>query len=114
LAQGFVFRRVPQGSPTLRVTTDSILVRDGELPAAALGDGAVVLSLRAGAYFGFNRVGTEIWEMLAAPCRVGEIFHALAQRHEVDDETLARDVTPFLETLVEQHLLRVVEAGGTR
>lgn len=98
----------------MRVTIDSILVRDGKLPAAALGDGAVVLSLRAGAYFGFNRVGSEIWDMLAAPCRVGEIFRALAQLHEVDDQILARDVTPFLETLVEQRLLRVVKAGDAR
>ena len=37
-----------------------MLVRDSALPAAALDDGAVVLSLRAGAYFDFNRVAAEI------------------------------------------------------
>ena len=39
--------------------------------------------------------------MLAEPCRVSDIFHSLAKRHDVDTETLARDVTPFLQTLVE-------------
>ena len=91
-----------------------MLVRDSALPAAALDDGAVVLSLRAGAYFDFNRVAAEIWEMLAAPCRVGEIFRTLVQNYDVDADTLARDVTPFLETLVDERLLRVVDAGGAR
>jgi hypothetical protein len=39
---------------------------------------------------------------------VSEIFDALADRHDVDAETLARDVTPFLQTLVEQRLIRVI------
>jgi len=52
--------------------------------------------------------------MLAEPCRVGQIFGALAERHDVDVETLARDVTPFLQTLVENRLVRVVEPGDVR
>ena len=52
--------------------------------------------------------------MLAAPCRVGEIFRTLVQNYDVDADTLARDVTPFLETLVDERLLRIVDAGGAR
>ena len=98
----------------MNVTIDSILVRDNEPAAAALDDGAVVLSVRAGAYFAFNNVATEIWSMLAEPCRVGEIFEQLTEDHDVDDETLVRDVTPFLQTLVEQRLVRLVDPGNVR
>jgi hypothetical protein len=98
----------------LGVTVKSILIRDKEPTAAALDEGVVVLSVRAGAYFGFNRVATEIWSMLAEPCAVGEIFERLAEHHDVDDETLARDVTPFLQTLVEQRLVRVIDPGDMR
>jgi hypothetical protein len=41
--------------------------------------------------------------MLAEPCRVGKIFDCLSRRDV--DETLTRDVTPFLQTLVEQQLV---------
>lgn len=95
----------------MNVTIDSVLVRDEEPKTAALDEGAVVLSIRAGSYFGLNAVASEIWEMLAEPCRVGVIFDALALRHEVDAQTLARDVTPFLQTLVERRLARVVAPG---
>ncbi len=96
------------------VTIDSILVRDDEPAAVALADGVVVLSVRAGAYFGFNRVASEIWTMLAAPCRVGEIFKQLALTHDADGETIARDVAPFLQTLVENRLARVIDPGDGR
>lgn len=98
----------------MSLTVDSILVQDKEPRAAALEGGTVLLSLRAGAYFGFNPVASEIWDMVAVPCRVGEIFAALEAKHEVDAETLARDVTPFLETLVDQRLLRLVEPSEAR
>jgi hypothetical protein len=91
------------------VTIDSVLVQDDEPGAAALDGETVLLSLREGAYFGLNAVASQIWGMLAEPCRVGEIFAALTQSHEVDAGTLARDVTPFLQTLVDQRLLRVIE-----
>jgi hypothetical protein len=98
----------------LSVTIDSVLIQDKELTAATLDNDVVVLSIRAGAYFGFNRVATEIWSMLAEPCRVGKIFEQLAEQHDVDDEALARDVTPFLQTLVEQRLVRVIDPSDVR
>jgi hypothetical protein len=95
-------------SSGLSVTIDSVLVRDKELAAADVDGRAVVLSLDAGSYFDFNQVATEIWGMLAEPCRVSKIFRRLSKQHGVDAETLARDVTPFLQTLVEHRLIRVL------
>jgi len=92
----------------LNVSVDSLIVQDKKLATADMGGRVVVLSLRAGAYFDFNRVATEIWCMLAEPCRVGKIFDSLSGRHAVDEETLARDVTPFLQTLLEQRLIRTI------
>jgi Coenzyme PQQ synthesis protein D (PqqD) len=93
----------------LRVTIESILVQDAEPVGADLDDGWVLLSLRAGAYFSFNPIASEIWQMLAEPCRVGQIFASLRDGHDVDAQTIARDVTPFLQTLVNHRLVRVID-----
>lgn len=98
----------------MRLTNDSILVRDAEPTTAAFDQGVVVLSVRAGSYFSFNAVASDIWIMLAEPRSVGQIFDALALSHDVDAAILARDVTPFLERLVARRLARVVEPSAVR
>lgn len=92
----------------MSVTIDSVLVQNKELTAASVGGRVVVLNASAGAYFDFNAVATEIWGMLTEPCPVSRIFHCLSQQHNIDAATLARDVTPFLQKLVEQRLARLV------
>lgn len=99
---------------SLSVTVDSVLVREKELAVADVDGRAVVLSLAAGSYFDFNRVATEIWAMLAEPCRVGEIFRRLSDRHDVDPGTLATDVIPFLQTLLNERLVRVLAVEEMR
>lgn len=93
----------------MSVTIDSVLVRERQLPAANLDGGVVILSVDAGAYFSFNNIASEIWRMLSEPRRVGEIFEALSQSHDVDTATLSRDVLPFLEKLIERRLARQVD-----
>jgi hypothetical protein len=105
----------PRRSPiALRITIDSVVVQDKEPAAADVDGAAVLLSLRAGAYYDLNEVAGEIWCMLAEPQRVSDIFDRLAQTHDVNADTLARDVIPFLQELVDERLLRSVAEGGAR
>lgn len=92
----------------MSVKIDSVLVRNKELAAADVDGRVVVLSVAAGAYFDFNRVGSEIWGMLAEPCGVSKIFDHLSKGRDIDAETVARDVTSFLQTLVDERLVRVI------
>jgi hypothetical protein len=99
---------------TTSVTVDTILIQDGEPISTAVAEEVVLLSIRAGAYFGFNRVGTQIWNMLAEPRRVGDIFDFLLQTHDVDADTMVRDVAEFLDDLIRRRLVRVVNLGEVR
>jgi hypothetical protein len=92
------------------LSADTVLVQDSEPVPQTVDEEVVVLSLRAGSYFGFGRVGSEIWQMLAQPRRVGAVCDELMQRYEVDADTLRRDVTGFLQTLIERRLVRVADA----
>jgi len=93
----------------MTVGPDSVIVQEDE-PVAAEVDGEVVmLSERAGAYFGLDGIGSEIWRLIEEPRRVSELCGTLAQRYEVDAETLSRDVTAFLDALLARNLVRLVQ-----
>jgi len=92
----------------VRVTVDSVLIRDSEPTAADVDGRIVVMSVRTGSYFDLNQVGTEIWRMLSEPRSVSEIFDSLCLLHDVDAKTVCRDVMPFLQTLVTNRLVRVI------
>ena len=103
-------QRIPVPS---RVTIESFLVQDSEPVGADLDGGSVVLSVRAGAYFGFNPMASEIWQMLVEPRRVDQIVAVLSEGYDADAQTIAQDVTPFLQTLVDHRLVRVVDPQKT-
>jgi hypothetical protein len=93
------------------VTIDTILVRDGEPIPVTVDGNVVALSIRAGSFYDFNRVGSDIWNKLAEPHHVRQILDALSQTYDVDMDTMTSDVTAFLQTLVDNRLVRVLEPG---
>lgn len=98
----------------MSVTIDSVLVRDQYLAATDLGGQIVVLNVHTDTYVSLNAVASDIWTMLSEPRRVGDILEFLLQRHDVDGETLSRDVLPFLQTMIERRLVRQVEGACGR
>jgi len=86
----------------------AILVRDDEPHSAMIDGRTVALSVRVGAYFDFNQVGSEIWSMLEQPRSVIEIVDRLSGTYDVDADTIRHDVSAFLQALIERGLLRVV------
>lgn len=97
----------------MSLTADSIVVQDSEPVAARVDSDVVMLSERAGAYFGLNGVGSRIWDLIAEPQRVVDVCRSLSELYEADDATLLREVTTFLEAMVARNLVRVVDPRST-
>lgn len=93
------------------ISSDAVISCDPDFTAAYLDGKVILLSLRADAYFNFNEVGTQIWEMLARPCRAGEIFRGLLRHYEVDEKTLVVHVATFWEQLAKDRLVKLVDVG---
>lgn len=96
------------------ISPETILVQHNE-PLTGLVDGEVVMmSISAGAYFGLNSVGTEIWSMLQEPLTVSAICDRLHSQYEVDRETVTREVSRFAEEMLARGLLRVVPTSALK
>lgn len=98
----------------MNLTVNSVLVQETGLSAAERDGRVVVLSLQAASYFDFNKIASEIWGMLSSPHRVEDILQKLSQHHDVDTEIMTRDVMSFLQSLVTQHLVRIVTVEDAR
>lgn len=72
-------------------------------------DGEIVmLSLQRGEYFGLDKVGSRIWELIEHPVTVREIKQILLEEYEVDESTCEKDLVEFLEDLVNKGLIIIV------
>ncbi len=75
--------------------------------SSSLGDEAVILELTQGVYYGLNKVGARIWELLQQPRRVGEIRDLILDEYDVAPQTGTRDLLALLAELAERGLIEV-------
>ena len=68
---------------------------------------AVLLQLEDGMYFGLDRVGTRLRQLLAERGRLRDVFDRARDEFDVDAATLERDLLALVERLVSRKLLLV-------
>lgn len=71
-----------------------------------MGDETVLLDVESGVYFGLDVVGTEIWKIIERGARETEIIDCLLAQFEVDPIELRKDVSDFVDLLIEKGLAR--------
>jgi hypothetical protein len=76
-------------------------VVDGEL---------VLLNVETGVYFGLNRTGTKVWELLGERSDVDDVLSALERAYPVERETLRRDLDALIADLEKSGLVRELGA----
>ncbi|MDJ1181920.1 lasso peptide biosynthesis PqqD family chaperone [Roseofilum casamattae] len=91
------------------IALEQTIVRNEEILASVMEDEVVMMNLQTDSYYGANTVGTRIWELLEQPLTVGELCAKLQQEFDVDDETCQRDVLPFVEKIIDEKLVRIIE-----
>ena len=87
----------------------TVVVQNTEPIAVSVDDTIVMMSLIQGKYYGLDRVGSRIWELLAHPRTVMDLCAALCREFEIDEESCRRDVQEFLTDLANEKLIRVVD-----
>jgi len=72
---------------------------------------AVLVNPNSQLYFGVNRVGARIWNLLENPCRIPELVCILSSEFAVDEAVCRNEIEVFLEQLLAENL--VVRAPQT-
>ena len=84
----------------VELSAKAVLSRREGIESSALEDGAVLVNMNSGACFELNRIGAEVWSLLASGTTEAAICATLAGRYEVERVVLEGDIRRLLEALV--------------
>ena len=69
----------------------------------------VLLDMESENYFGLDEVGTAIWQAMQEDGLLQNVLETLLEQYDVEEEVLKKDLSDFVEKLVESGLLEVKE-----
>lgn len=72
-----------------------------------MGEELVMMSMENNAYYGFDKIGKIIWEMLKEPISIQTLLDRLTERYDVSEQQCMEDITPFLEKLRDENLIDI-------
>jgi hypothetical protein len=78
--------------------------------AAEVDQQAILLHVDTGVYYGLDEVGTRIWSLLSDGHDTPSVLSTLAEEYDVDPTELHRDVSTFLDRMLELGLIQTVDS----
>lgn len=84
---------------------DTVLQRKPGLIFNTIDDEVVMLSIENGEYYGMDKVGSRIWNLLEEPMSFEALVEKLMEEYEVTNEKCRNESKLFLVRLIDQNLI---------
>jgi hypothetical protein len=95
------------GVDMVTTTSSSRVKISGDVLFQELQGDAVLLDMKTGVYFGLDRVGTRIWQLLAEISLISDVVDKMVEEFDVPTQRCSSDVLDLVERLREQGLLAI-------
>lgn len=92
------------------ISEKTVLQQNPEIPATEIDGEIVLMSSQTGRYYSLANSAASIWKVLGSATTIEGICASVSAQYTVDEEMCRREVTEFIETLVEHKLIRAAEA----
>jgi len=69
------------------------------------GQDATIMKIKDGTYYALDPVAARVWDLLQAPCTIGDIRDILIDEYQVDPARLELDIREFLNELASHQLV---------
>jgi hypothetical protein len=93
-----------------QLSLDSAIRVHDEVVFRELDGEAVILNLETGVYFGLNRVGTRIWQLIEEHGELRRVLGAMQAEYNAASDVLERDLLRLTGELVDIGLCRVQQS----
>ncbi len=98
---------MPLFSTRHQITPQSIIRRNNNLLFNDIDGEIVMLSIENSEYYGMDKIGSRIWELIENPVSVNELIDKLLEEYDVTRDQCTYDTTGFLEQLAEKKLISI-------
>lgn len=88
-------------------SVSAVIKKSEHQVSCSLDNEVAILETKSAIYFGLNKVGTHVWQLLKGPHSVDHICDSVANRFDVDPSTCRADVIRFLTSLQQAGLIEV-------
>jgi hypothetical protein len=86
----------------------SVFELDDQVITEQIGDEMILLDLKGERYLSVDRIGQEIWALLAQGANASSVVDSLEAKYHVDRSVLTSDVEKFVAKLLDLGLVRAV------
>jgi hypothetical protein len=90
---------------------DRFRVNDRECAAKVIDGEAVIINLLNGTYYGLDKSGCVIWEMLAGGYSIAETVGGVLARYDVNTDVARADVSRLLQEILAEKILLPADSG---
>jgi hypothetical protein len=94
-----------------QLTLETVIARqngDGLMSSELSANELVMLSISRNSYYGLDESAKIIWDHLAEPRSIAAVVAHLRSQFAVDAETCEREVTAFIQELLKDELVQIV------
>lgn len=82
-----------------------ILARGNDYVFNEIDGEVVMMNIETGAYASMNDTGKTIWNLLEQPVSINVVIDTLVKEYNVSKEQCEKDITPFIEKMIEQKIV---------
>jgi hypothetical protein len=90
-----------------KITLQSTVTRAKELLATELDDETVLMSIENGSYYGMEKTGRRLWELIESPMLVSKLIVFLSEEYNVAPDICGSDIIDYLQELYDEKLIVV-------
>lgn len=94
-------------SRSVTVDESSTVVANRNLLGCDLSEGAVILDLESGVYYGLDSVGTFIWSVIQEPKTFSDVTAAVLEEYAVERERCVEDLKKLFTEMADRNLIDI-------
>lgn len=92
------------------INADSVVKVSNDVVVQELDGEAVLLNMNSEIYFGLDKIGTRIWNLLQTHGDLGSVTQTLLNEYDIGEEALTTHLLEFIEKLDSKGLITIQES----